>query len=862
MVLSEECTPCDGGQYCGGVNLTEPTDTCMAGFYCISGADKANPFMIDLNQCPTNTVHPIIGHICPEGHYCPEGTVYPQGCPAGSYNDEEGRYNCKSCPESYYCYANTTDYQTNECPSGYYCPTNTTDPYQYPCPSGTFNNATLQKDFGDCLECTLGYYCAGEGNSAPTDVCDEGWYCSGGANESMLCGCSVAMVPIFPIIFDEHSAIDVYSHPPTVVSVSPVNTARRDLRPLSSAQKVTSVTSQDWPLLWPNATRATTAPRVPHTPDRRIAGWGTIAHGSTLPTPAPTGRTTPPLTKTSLRIVCLVRLDSTVTRQDLIQSVESVMQVGYYCPEGQVTPTPGDYLCPTGHYCPQNSPVPTRCEDGYYQDDIGTDECNLCEPGYFCDNTHAAVSDLSNATCPTGYYCPAGTRYAVEYPCPPGTYNGLEGAYNISSCVDCLPSYYCQDPGLSTSQDLCFAGYYCEGGDDTPTPQICPEGNYCPEGSYKPTPCASGTISSGFGNTNETDCAPCNPGRYCTANSSMLIEKEASEEDPARIETSGQLTFTHKKKVCKSIDIACEAGYICTGGSDTPRPGDGVIGYECPQGHYCESGATMESECDKGTYAPRLGLGECWPCPEGTSCPEKGMNSTVTCPAGYYCPEGTPDDGVPCPIGTFSNLTGLQYSNECLSCLSGMYCELTGLTWPTGFCDSGYLCISAAQTSAPQDGTNEPCPVGHYCQEGAVSAEPCPPGTINPSTRGTSLSSCLPCPPGYYCADPGQDSPAGKCWSRFYCPGWAEITVPEPTGYECPEGFYCLNGTGSPYSCEPGTYQPSSGQSECYTCPAGFYCLYNTSVPEECSPYSYCPRDHGNRLPAPTGLTQRIMSPD
>lgn len=47
-----------------------------------------------------------------------------------------------------------------------------------------------------------------------------------------------------------------------------------------------------------------------------------------------------------------------------------------------------------------------------------------------------------------------------------------------------------------------------------------------------------------------------------------------------------------------------------------------------------------------------------------------------------------------------------------------MYCEVTGLTWPTGFCDPGYLCISAAETAAPQDGTNEPCPVGHYCEEG------------------------------------------------------------------------------------------------------------------------------------------------
>lgn len=58
-----------------------------------------------------------------------------------------------------------------------------------------------------------------------------------------------------------------------------------------------------------------------------------------------------------------------------------VLVTGYYCPEGQVSPTPGDYLCPTGHYCEANSPVPTRCDDGYYQDNIGTDECIQCEPG-------------------------------------------------------------------------------------------------------------------------------------------------------------------------------------------------------------------------------------------------------------------------------------------------------------------------------------------------------------------------------------------------------------------------------------------------------------------------------------------------
>ena len=59
----------------------------------------------------------------------------------------------------------------------------------------------------------------------------------------------------------------------------------------------------------------------------------------------------------------------------------------------------------------------------------------LFSSGYFCDNTLYAVSDLSNASCPAGYYCPAGTLRANEFPCPPGTYNNLTNAVNESSCT-------------------------------------------------------------------------------------------------------------------------------------------------------------------------------------------------------------------------------------------------------------------------------------------------------------------------------------------------------------------------------------------------------------------------------------------
>ena len=38
------------------------------------------------------------GDICPRGYFCPAGSVIPQGCPAGTYQDLEGEYTCKTCP--------------------------------------------------------------------------------------------------------------------------------------------------------------------------------------------------------------------------------------------------------------------------------------------------------------------------------------------------------------------------------------------------------------------------------------------------------------------------------------------------------------------------------------------------------------------------------------------------------------------------------------------------------------------------------------------------------------------------------------------------------------------------------------------
>ena len=169
-----------------GVNLTTPTGPCMDGYYCSSGVDRADPLMLNDTQCPTGTVHPIVGHTCWAGHYCPEGSDYPIGCPAGSYQDLTNQNHCKSCPVGHYCYANTSDYTPNICPGGYYCELNTTDPYQSPCPPGTFNNLTTQQSISSCESCTPGMYCQGYGNAYPTGNCSAGWYCTNGSNTAMV----------------------------------------------------------------------------------------------------------------------------------------------------------------------------------------------------------------------------------------------------------------------------------------------------------------------------------------------------------------------------------------------------------------------------------------------------------------------------------------------------------------------------------------------------------------------------------------------------------------------------------------------------------------------------------------------------
>ncbi|CAM9288316.1 unnamed protein product, partial [Sphacelaria rigidula] len=73
------------------------------------------------------------------------------------------------------------------------------------------------------------------------------------------------------------------------------------------------------------------------------------------------------------------------------------------------------------------------------------------------------------------------------------------------------------------------------------------------------------------------------------------------------------------------------------------------------------------------------------------------------------------------------------------------------------------------------------------------------------------------------------------------------------TGYECPRGTYCPEGSSAALGCPPGTYNPSVAMENCTECPAGSICLNNATVPAECPMYHFCPAGSSEGTLCPAG---------
>ena len=80
----------------------------------------------------------------------------------------------------------------------------------------------------------------------------------------------------------------------------------------------------------------------------------------------------------------------------------------------------------------------------------------------------------------------------------------------------------------------------------------------------------------------------------------------------------------------------------------------------------------------------------------------------------------------------------------------------TGLTAPSDLCDAGYVCVSAANNSRPEDGvTGYECLPGYYCPDGSDQGTRCPQGTFSNVYGLENVTECQDCTPGFYCQTEG-----------------------------------------------------------------------------------------------------------
>ncbi len=144
------------------------------------------------------------------------------------------------------------------------------------------------------------------------------------------------------------------------------------------------------------------------------------------------------------------------------------------------------------------------CHWGYYNDN--GQSCKTCPAGSWCWNY--------TQPCPAGYFCPVGIYdptydgYNDKYKCPPG-YTSDAGAKGSDKCYksctrSCTPQT-CPANATCTHQETSpTSGIEYNGGTCDAPASACPMTFTCNPGYY------------GSSANNDTSCADCGPGNYCT----------------------------------------------------------------------------------------------------------------------------------------------------------------------------------------------------------------------------------------------------------------------------------------------------------------------------------------------------------
>ena len=871
----EACLICPKGKYCQDIKLKEPTDDCEAGFFCWGGAESPEPVFNDDNSTGQEIV--LYGDQCHPGHYCPQGTTMMHPCGPGTYNEVKGSKDvsaCLQCPPGKYCNETGAASWAGSCYAGYHCSGGATRPdppdslcplYHY-CPPGT--ETPQQCDHGqytsvvgsvECEWCPGGHFCD---QGSPIRPCPKGHYCPASTPE----------IPISSQVLQQY-VCEKGTYNPHEGLLSPDNCTVCSGGKYCDKNGLSEPSGDILAGFYSRYGAIVASPTDEFAEEgvRGICPKGFFCpEGTDFPEQCPEG-TFGLKEQYKSQYDCQASCPGYYISSRGVSAVPGKDKYPDYCPGGpcseghwcnsespgnssigSISPKPigKDYgdICKPGFYCTAKSERPISCEPGTYNDIKGQPKCKECPQGFFCQKECVLPE-----TCPEGHFCPVGTQYAKQFPCPEGTYSNNSGISNKTQCQPCLPGFYCT-LGTNLPNLLCEAGYYCPSRSTSPSKE-CPVGFYCPEKSPSPVPCDSGMycdvklLTEPAGN--------CSSGYFCSrgAKSSAPIMQMDNSSGPCPL---GYFcpSSSHLGVPCppgsyrdllfgKSLDdcTKCAAGSFCAGYGNEKPTGPCKKGYFCPEnqekadpfkticpaGHFCPLGSKLPLRCGNGTYQDNVGHSLCKTCPPGFVCdsrntPVTHFNETL-CPKGHFCPQGTflP---YPCPKGTYSDEEGLSEEDRCDPCPAGFLCDEVGQLQFSKPCPMGFFCLKGAGS----DGWNEvvsndhgPCPHGHYCPAASVTPYKCPEGTYSNSTKLFQRSECTLCQGGSFCSEVGLNQPNGFCEEGYYCPEGSNSS----RTHICPEGSFCPKGSAYFSLCPSGTYNSVPGgknESDCTLCPGGFYC--------------------------------------
>ncbi|KAL8273758.1 hypothetical protein Esti_002358 [Eimeria stiedai] len=693
-VSVDDCSSCPAGYFCAGTGLSAPSGLCRAGFICFGGSTT---------PVPTDGV---TGSACDFGGYCPAGATLKQPCLPGTYNPNKvGQVpaDCVACPAGYYCEGTTSTSPSGPCEAGFICTGGASNPKQKRAPKGHYAKegaatatrcpaGTYNPNEGQaqCRPCDAGFYCPTPGLAIMTQ-CPAGYYCEEASEAPTPCPeGTLSSRPMQPSIESCRACPSGYYCIGTGNQVVSGTCDEGFYCAKGSREPRPKTSLQGTSGPCPQGAYCTRGVERPH-----LCLPGTYSSSEHL----------------SVAYQCTKCTEGMYCSRTGLTQPEGTCAGGYICPAGSATPY--GIQCSAGSYCPAGAMSEIPCPAGTFSSTPGSTSCQDCPAGYFCS---IRTASYLTSLCPRGSYCP-GSDFAVPVQCPAGTFGPYQGLKHKRQCQPCLPPKLCMVKGSTIANDSCPAGSYC-------------------------------TRESGKTDSASALVTPCAAGSYCPA------------EAPSPIQCP-------RGKLCtlsglSKPDMPCPAGYLCLAGISKLESAT-----MCPLGFVCVEGSVDAQLCPRGTIGTISGLGskaQCRQCPGGQYCDSATVGrATGPCKAGFYCSEGSTSPwGELCPKGSVCP-AGSYAPRRCpvgYSTLADGSSECTK-------CPAGTMCIGDLP---------EPCKEGFYC-EGNAAPQECPAGTYMPFKGATSQQSCLGCPGGYACPKMGTVTPS-VCEAGHFCIWRSTTTTP------------------------------------------------------------------------------------